>query len=38
MWWLDLYEGKPVSYTPVFNTGIGVKKFSEAFFDMQKAT
>ena len=38
LWWLDLYEGRPVSYTPVFTAGIGVKKFSEAFFDMQKET
>jgi carbamoyl-phosphate synthase large subunit len=38
LWWLDLYEGKPVTYTPVFTAGIGVKKFSEAFFDMQKET
>ena len=37
-WWLDLYEGRPVSYTPVFTAGIGVKKFSEAFFDMQTET
>ena len=38
LWWLDLYEGRPVSYTPVFTAGIGVKKFSEAFFDMQTET
>jgi carbamoyl-phosphate synthase large subunit len=38
LWWLDLYEGRPVSYTPVFTAGIGVKKFSEAFFDMKKET
>jgi carbamoyl-phosphate synthase large subunit len=38
LWWLNLYEGKPVTYTPVFTAGIGVKKFSEAFFDMQKET
>jgi carbamoyl-phosphate synthase large subunit len=36
LWCLDLYEGKTVSYTPVFTGGIGVKKFSEAFFDMKK--
>ncbi len=38
LWCLDLYEGKAVSYTPLFTGGIGVKKFSEAFFDMQKET
>jgi carbamoyl-phosphate synthase large subunit len=36
LWCLDLYEGRAVSYTPVFTGGIGVKKFSEAFFDMEK--
>jgi len=36
LWCLDLYEGRTVSYTPGFTGGIGVKKFSEAFFDMEK--
>lgn len=36
LWCLDLYEGRTVSYTPVYTGGIGVKKFSEAFFDMEK--
>lgn len=36
LWCLDLYEGKAVSYTPLFTGGIGVKKFSEVFFDMKK--
>ncbi len=35
LWCLDLYEGRAVSYSPVFTAGIGVKKFSEAFFDMK---
>ena len=36
LWCLDLYEGRAVSYIPLFTGGIGVKKFSEAFFDMEK--
>lgn len=36
LWWLDLYEGRTVSYTPIYTGGIGVKKFSEAFFHMEK--
>ena len=36
LWSLDVYEGKDVAYTPLYTAGIGVKKFSEAFFDMQK--
>jgi carbamoyl-phosphate synthase large subunit len=36
LWCLDLYEGRGFSYTPVFTGGIGVKKFSEAFFDLKK--
>lgn len=35
LWCLDLYEGKAVSYTPVYTGGVGVKKFNEAFFEMK---
>jgi carbamoyl-phosphate synthase large subunit len=36
LWCLDLYEGKSISYLPVYRYGIGVKKFSEALFNMEK--
>jgi carbamoyl-phosphate synthase large subunit len=36
LWCLDLYEGRRISYNPIYKYGIGVKKFSEALFDMEK--
>ncbi len=32
-WWLDLYEGRKIEYTPEYSAGIGVRKLSEIFFD-----
>jgi carbamoyl-phosphate synthase large subunit len=34
-WWLDILQGKSVSYSPIYTRGTGVKKFSEAIFDME---
>jgi carbamoyl-phosphate synthase large subunit len=34
-WYLDFLQGKKVSYTPIYNYGIGVKTFSEVFFDLE---
>lgn len=37
LWWsLDLCEGRKISYHPLYKYGIGVKKFDETFFDMEK--
>ena len=36
LWCMDLYEGRKFSYHLIFKHGIGVKKFSEAFFNMEK--
>jgi carbamoyl-phosphate synthase large subunit len=33
LWTLDLFAGKPVTYTPLFKKGIGVRKFSEVIFE-----
>jgi len=34
-WCLDLEQGKTISYTPLYQKGIAVRKFSETFFDME---
>lgn len=33
LWTMDLFAGKPVTYTPIFKKGIGVRKFSEVIFE-----
>jgi carbamoyl-phosphate synthase large subunit len=35
-WWLDILENRPVSYTLVYKSGVGVRSISETFFDMTK--
>jgi carbamoyl-phosphate synthase large subunit len=32
LWTMDLFAGKPVTYTPVFKKAVGVRKFSEVIF------
>ncbi|MCP5105638.1 MAG: ATP-grasp domain-containing protein [bacterium] len=36
VWSLKTAEGSPVSYSPLYKNGTAVKKFSEAFFEMEK--
>lgn len=35
-WWIDLYEGNPIQYEPVYKKGIAVKKIDEIFYDLGK--
>lgn len=36
LWTLDLLEGRPIGYVPLYKRGIGVKNFGEVFFDMEQ--
>lgn len=35
-WALDAAMGKAVNYTPVYKRGVAVRRFSEAFFELEK--
>jgi len=33
-WWLDMEEGRPISYAPQYKEGVAVRTLGEAFFNM----
>ncbi|MBI5698800.1 ATP-grasp domain-containing protein [Candidatus Saganbacteria bacterium] len=33
-WWLDAFENRPISYSPAYKHGVGVRSISEVFYDM----
>jgi len=35
MWTLDLWQGKPAVYKPLYESGIGVRTFGEVLFDLK---
>ncbi|TFD95798.1 ATP-grasp domain-containing protein [Jeotgalibacillus sp. R-1-5s-1] len=35
-WWLDIYLGNKICYTPKFKKGVGVRTLNEVFFDLEK--
>lgn len=34
-WWIDVLEGKEFSYVPKYESGVGVRRVSEVFFEMK---
>ncbi|MDP8259071.1 MAG: ATP-grasp domain-containing protein [Candidatus Aadella gelida] len=34
-WWIDILEGKEFSYVPKYESGVGVRRVAEVFFEMK---